>query len=66
MNCDICKHDIECYEGDCFTNGKAFADCYGFVVCADCLELVTLEECYERGIHGRNNILLKFAVKEER
>ena len=47
MNCDVCKHDIECYEGDCFTNGKACADDYGFVVCTDCLELVSLEEYYD-------------------
>ena len=58
MNCDVCKHDIECYEGDCFTNGKAYADDYFFVVCADCLNngKVTLEE----------DDLLKFVLNERK
>lgn len=54
--CDLCKHDIECYEGDCFNNGKAFADDYFFVVCADCLKYVTIDE---------NDTSLKFVINND-
>ena len=43
VDCDFCGQDIECYEGNCFTNGKAFADEFGYVACASCLNSVSLE-----------------------